>query len=150
MSTATQWRRLQMLVLVAVAVAAVAVPARCEGRKEESKKPMVTAVIVFGDSIMDPGNNNGLHTVVKANHPPYGKDFAGHASPTASYPPTSSVRRYIRRARIHLLCATPLYITLVGKCLSMERLFVVHQLRRAPQKSSVAHKMWCATNICGA
>ena len=40
----------------------------------------VTALIVFGDSIVDPGNNNNLHTQIKANHPPYGKDFDGHVA----------------------------------------------------------------------
>lgn len=35
-------------------------------------------MIAFGDSIVDPGNNNGLHTVIKANHPPYGKDLFNH------------------------------------------------------------------------
>ncbi|KAL6909338.1 hypothetical protein ACP4OV_001619 [Aristida adscensionis] len=43
-----------------------------------SQGPRVTAVIVFGDSIVDPGNNNDLATVIKANHPPYGKDFINH------------------------------------------------------------------------
>ncbi|MQL90390.1 hypothetical protein Taro_022985 [Colocasia esculenta] len=40
--------------------------------------PKVPAVIVFGDSIMDPGNNNRLKTVVKCDFPPYGKDFVSH------------------------------------------------------------------------
>ncbi|XP_010539839.1 PREDICTED: GDSL esterase/lipase EXL3-like [Tarenaya hassleriana] len=35
----------------------------------------VPALIVFGDSIMDTGNNNVLKTVVKADFPPYGIDF---------------------------------------------------------------------------
>lgn len=35
------------------------------------------AVIAFGDSIVDTGNNNNLKTVVKCNFPPYGKDFEG-------------------------------------------------------------------------
>lgn len=78
-----RWR----LAAVAVVLAAVAMAAPALGEtapqkegKEEKKKAMVTAAIVFGDSIMDPGNNNGLHTLIKANHPPYGKDFAGHQS----------------------------------------------------------------------
>ncbi|OAY68946.1 GDSL esterase/lipase EXL3, partial [Ananas comosus] len=33
------------------------------------------AVIVFGDSVVDPGNNNAIVTTVKCNFPPYGKDF---------------------------------------------------------------------------
>ena len=35
------------------------------------------AVLVFGDSIVDPGNNNNLSTLVKCNFPPYGRDFVG-------------------------------------------------------------------------
>ncbi|MCO5597712.1 hypothetical protein L7F22_051793 [Adiantum nelumboides] len=39
------------------------------------------AIFVFGDSLVDAGNNNGLRTVAKANHPPYGQDFpAGTAT----------------------------------------------------------------------
>ncbi|KAI4316966.1 hypothetical protein L6164_024886 [Bauhinia variegata] len=37
----------------------------------------VPALIVFGDSIMDTGNNNNIKTIVKCNFPPYGKDFQG-------------------------------------------------------------------------
>ncbi|KAE8720694.1 GDSL esterase/lipase EXL2 [Hibiscus syriacus] len=37
----------------------------------------VPAVIAFGDSIVDAGNNNNLRTLVKCNFPPYGKDFHG-------------------------------------------------------------------------
>ncbi|KAI3945540.1 hypothetical protein MKW92_049000 [Papaver armeniacum] len=37
----------------------------------------VPAVLVFGDSIVDPGNNNHLVSLVKANFPPYGRDFMG-------------------------------------------------------------------------
>ncbi|KAI3945539.1 hypothetical protein MKW92_048999 [Papaver armeniacum] len=37
----------------------------------------VPAVLVFGDSIVDPGNNNHILSVVKANYSPYGRDFMG-------------------------------------------------------------------------
>nr|POE95068.1 gdsl esterase/lipase exl3 [Quercus suber] len=37
----------------------------------------VPAVIMFGDSIVDTGNNNGLTSVVKCDFPPYGRDFNG-------------------------------------------------------------------------
>eukprot|EP01018_Ginkgo_biloba_P035947 Gb_31208 [translate_table: standard] len=36
---------------------------------------MVPALIVFGDSTVDPGNNNRIPTVLKSNFPPYGRDF---------------------------------------------------------------------------
>ncbi|KNA16355.1 hypothetical protein SOVF_089900 [Spinacia oleracea] len=35
----------------------------------------VPAIIGFGDSIIDPGNNNNILTIVKCNFPPYGQDF---------------------------------------------------------------------------
>ncbi|TVU10928.1 hypothetical protein EJB05_44483, partial [Eragrostis curvula] len=37
----------------------------------------VPAVIVFGDSTADTGNNNFIQTLFKGNYPPYGRDFAG-------------------------------------------------------------------------
>ncbi|RXI06422.1 hypothetical protein DVH24_018464 [Malus domestica] len=37
----------------------------------------IPAVIVFGDSIVDPGNNNNIGTIVKCNFSPYGRDFVG-------------------------------------------------------------------------
>nr|CAB3448471.1 unnamed protein product [Digitaria exilis] len=40
-----------------------------------SSKPLAPALIVFGDSIVDPGNNNDIKTIIKANFPPYGVDF---------------------------------------------------------------------------
>lgn len=49
-----------------------------------SSTPIVPAVILFGDSIVDPGNNNDIKTIVKCNFPPYGKDFLGHV-PTGRF-----------------------------------------------------------------
>ncbi|KAF2289809.1 hypothetical protein GH714_038714 [Hevea brasiliensis] len=40
--------------------------------------PIVPALIIFGDSVVDVGNNNNLNTVIKANFPPYGRDFVNH------------------------------------------------------------------------
>uniref|UniRef100_A0A0D9YL73 GDSL esterase/lipase n=1 Tax=Oryza glumipatula TaxID=40148 RepID=A0A0D9YL73_9ORYZ len=36
-----------------------------------------TTMLVFGDSTVDPGNNNRLQTAMKANFLPYGADFLG-------------------------------------------------------------------------
>ncbi|CAL1388447.1 unnamed protein product [Linum trigynum] len=44
----------------------------------------VTSVLVFGDSSVDPGNNNRLPTPMKGNFPPYGKDFF-QARPTGRF-----------------------------------------------------------------
>uniref|UniRef100_A0A6N2KGL4 SGNH hydrolase-type esterase domain-containing protein n=1 Tax=Salix viminalis TaxID=40686 RepID=A0A6N2KGL4_SALVM len=43
-----------------------------------------TAVIVFGDSTVDPGNNNYVKTVFRANFAPYGQDFANQV-PTGRF-----------------------------------------------------------------
>ncbi|PQQ09070.1 hypothetical protein Pyn_00070 [Prunus yedoensis var. nudiflora] len=40
--------------------------------------PPVPAVIIFGDSLVDVGNNYNLTTLVKANFPPYGRVFITH------------------------------------------------------------------------
>lgn len=37
----------------------------------------IPAVLVFGDSIMDTGNNNNMETPSRCNYKPYGKDFQG-------------------------------------------------------------------------
>lgn len=38
----------------------------------------VSAIFVFGDSTVDPGNNNYLPTVFRSDFPPYGRDFLQH------------------------------------------------------------------------
>ncbi|KAL7084883.1 hypothetical protein ACP275_14G249300 [Erythranthe tilingii] len=43
-------------------------------------QPLVPALFIFGDSVVDAGNNNDLETIVKANFPPYGRDFVERKS----------------------------------------------------------------------
>ncbi|XP_057471506.1 GDSL esterase/lipase At1g29670-like [Actinidia eriantha] len=40
-------------------------------------EPQVPCFFIFGDSLVDNGNNNNLVTTAKANYPPYGIDFSG-------------------------------------------------------------------------
>ncbi|XP_023643270.1 GDSL esterase/lipase At3g43570 [Capsella rubella] len=63
--------KLQMLWLALVLIAIKANAAA------QGKNTTIPALIVFGDSIMDTGNNNNLPTLLKCNFPPYGKDFPG-------------------------------------------------------------------------
>ncbi|XP_031283166.1 uncharacterized protein LOC116141834 [Pistacia vera] len=44
----------------------------------------VRALFMFGDSIVDTGNNNNLTTLAKCNFPPYGRDFNG-GQPTGRF-----------------------------------------------------------------
>ncbi|KAH7568839.1 hypothetical protein JRO89_XS06G0059600 [Xanthoceras sorbifolium] len=43
--------------------------------KQLATRDNVTCILVFGDSSVDPGNNNRLPTTIKSNFHPYGKDF---------------------------------------------------------------------------
>ncbi|KAF6145932.1 hypothetical protein GIB67_007951 [Kingdonia uniflora] len=49
-----------------------------------NSKPEVSAIIVFGDSTADSGNNNYIPTVAKSNFQPYGRDFEG-GKPTGRF-----------------------------------------------------------------
>lgn len=44
----------------------------------------VPALIVFGDSTVDSGNNNQISTVLKSNFQPYGRDYFG-GKPTGRF-----------------------------------------------------------------
>lgn len=44
----------------------------------------VPAIIVFGDSTVDAGNNNVIPTLLKSNFKPYGRDFTG-GQPTGRF-----------------------------------------------------------------
>ncbi|OEL30978.1 GDSL esterase/lipase [Dichanthelium oligosanthes] len=65
------WRLLLLLLLAVLAVAAAAAGGGGEG---DERAP---ALFVFGDSLIDNGNNNNLASFAKANYFPYGIDFAG-------------------------------------------------------------------------
>ena len=47
-------------------------------------QPIVPAIISFGDSSVDVGNNDYLPTLFKADYPPYGRDFTNH-KPTGRF-----------------------------------------------------------------
>uniref|UniRef100_A0A0D9W1M6 GDSL esterase/lipase EXL3 n=1 Tax=Leersia perrieri TaxID=77586 RepID=A0A0D9W1M6_9ORYZ len=96
-----QQKQLGLLMVAALALAVAPSPAWCRelyysnsssssyeesasAASRGSEGPMVTAVIVFGDSIVDPGNNNNLKTQIKANHAPYGMNFTD-SIPTGRY-----------------------------------------------------------------
>lgn len=53
-----------------------AAPGGSNGDREE----LVPAMFIFGDSLIDSGNNNDLTSLAKANYYPYGIDFEGGAT----------------------------------------------------------------------
>lgn len=51
-------------------------------------------ILVFGDSTVDPGNNNYIPTLFRSNFPPYGRDFPNH-QPTGRFTNGRLVTDYI-------------------------------------------------------
>uniref|UniRef100_J3LRM3 Uncharacterized protein n=1 Tax=Oryza brachyantha TaxID=4533 RepID=J3LRM3_ORYBR len=72
-----------MVVAVAVAVAVSSSPATCADDQEQ--QALVPGVMIFGDSVVDAGNNNRLPTLVRADFPPYGRDFPATHAPTGRF-----------------------------------------------------------------
>ncbi|CAN6169944.1 unnamed protein product [Urochloa humidicola] len=75
------WRRfvrpplLRLVLVIVVAAAAASLPRGAAAASAGGQK--ISAIFMFGDSIVDPGNNNNRLTEAKANFPPYGQDFPG-------------------------------------------------------------------------
>ncbi|MED6183643.1 hypothetical protein PIB30_039675 [Stylosanthes scabra] len=55
-----------------------------EASNNRNNNNKVSALYVFGDSTVDPGNNNYIRTAFKSNFVPYGIDFADHV-PTGRF-----------------------------------------------------------------
>ena len=49
--------------------------ARGCSQQEQPQQPQVQCFFIFGDSLVDNGNNNGMMTLARANYRPYGIDF---------------------------------------------------------------------------
>lgn len=56
----------------------------CFTSSVESLNKKVSGFYVFGDSTVDPGNNNYINTPFRSNFPPYGRDFTNHV-PTGRF-----------------------------------------------------------------
>ncbi|CAN4084137.1 unnamed protein product [Withania somnifera] len=81
--------RLQILLLFLAMVAFYDHNAVVEGievaeLRKLAAKNNVTCILVFGDSSVDPGNNNHLSTINKANYLPYGMDLF-NSQPTGRF-----------------------------------------------------------------
>ncbi|KAL2931761.1 hypothetical protein RDABS01_037171, partial [Bienertia sinuspersici] len=59
---------------------------------------IITSILIFGDSTVDPGNNNYIETIFKGDFPPYGVDFPDQTSTgrfTNGMLPTDFIASYI-------------------------------------------------------
>ncbi|KAG0483226.1 hypothetical protein HPP92_011310 [Vanilla planifolia] len=53
-------------------------------RSSAAARTRIPTIIVFGDSTVDTGNNNGIKTILKSDFQPYGRDFDG-GQPTGRF-----------------------------------------------------------------
>ncbi|KAK4370217.1 hypothetical protein RND71_009692 [Anisodus tanguticus] len=56
------------------------IPTTCNGKS----LPKFPAILIFGDSTVDTGNNNYISTIFQGNHRPYGENFPGRV-PTGRF-----------------------------------------------------------------
>ncbi|OQU91193.1 hypothetical protein SORBI_3001G135600 [Sorghum bicolor] len=69
----------------AAAVAAVLLLSAVWTTTTVTGQALVPGVMIFGDSVVDAGNNNRLATLVRADFPPYGRDFPATHAPTGRF-----------------------------------------------------------------
>jgi hypothetical protein len=69
----------------AVAVAAVLLLSAAATVRRGAGQALVPGMMIFGDSVVDAGNNNRLPTLVRADFPPYGRDFPATHAPTGRF-----------------------------------------------------------------
>ena len=83
------WVAVNLVLLILLLEVVVTCNARVVGDVQKLRdlaaKYNVTCILVFGDSSVDPGNNNDIpNTWHKGNFLPYGKDF-DHSNPTGRF-----------------------------------------------------------------
>lgn len=61
-------------------------------------------MFIFGDSLVDAGNNNYIVSLSKANYPPNGIDFTGH-QPTGRYTNGRTIVDILGDPRLHIFFA---------------------------------------------
>ncbi|KAI3450277.1 hypothetical protein Pfo_006942 [Paulownia fortunei] len=69
-----------LLFVLITAQVCITITYKCNGKTI----PKFPAILVFGDSTVDTGNNNYIITPFKGDHPPYGLDFPGRV-PTGRF-----------------------------------------------------------------
>lgn len=71
-------------------------------------EPQVPCYFIFGDSLVDNGNNNQLQSLARADYLPYGIDFGGPTGRFSNGKTTVDV--------VGKLATLSLFISLVGGC----------------------------------
>ncbi|XP_051136990.1 GDSL esterase/lipase At1g29670-like [Andrographis paniculata] len=92
--------RTQIVFVLVVVVIGSSSAVRAAGQEQQQ----VRCFFIFGDSLVDNGNNNNLRTMTKVNYQPYGIDFP-HARPTGRFTNGRNLADFIAE---HLGFKTPI------------------------------------------
>lgn len=78
------------------------------GEGEAAERSAAAALFVFGDSLIDSGNNNNLASLAKANYFPYGIDFAD--GPTGRFCNGYTIVDELGTLPLHCISQSTIYI----------------------------------------
>ncbi|KAJ0637274.1 putative triacylglycerol lipase [Helianthus annuus] len=88
---------------------------------EVNGDPQVPCYFIFGDSLVDNGNNNGIASLARANYLPYGIDFPD--GPTGRFSNGKTVVDTVGKLQYFRLLLTLSYTELVRKPMLVKRSF---------------------------
>ncbi|KAL2936506.1 GDSL esterase/lipase APG [Bienertia sinuspersici] len=70
--------KIEGVILLGLMIIGSTLISNAQDNSSSSSTTLVPAIITFGDSTVDVGNNDFIPTFFKADYPPYGRDFANH------------------------------------------------------------------------
>lgn len=108
----------------------------CFGKAADRQEEGLGASFIFGDSLVDAGNNNFLSTLSKANIPPNGIDFkASKGTPTGRYTNGRTIGDIIGKLGFDLFMWVMIYILIC--------LYLFSGVRRWGGLPSLSHDILC-------
>ncbi|KAG7993256.1 hypothetical protein I3843_02G169700 [Carya illinoinensis] len=91
-----------------------------------SQNANVSAIFIFGDSTIDPSNNNHINTLFHSDHPPYGIDFPGRV-PTRKFCDGKLVTDFLISS-LGIKELLPAYFVSVGSSLDLQTIIITQAL----------------------
>lgn len=91
--------KLAIILVLAMFVSGVLGIRNLTDSKAYSDPRLVPALVIFGDSTVDAGNNNYLATIIKSDFKPYGMSYAGQV-PTGRFTDGLLVTDYVCKYHI--------------------------------------------------
>lgn len=123
-----------------------------EAAAAAAAKEMVPAMFIFGDSLIDNGNNNDLASLAKANYFPYGIDFNGGPTGRFSngFTMVDAIGSYISSVCVCVFLRVYIYRSLICGICNAAELLGLPLIPAYSQASSSADQMLHGVNFASA